>query len=166
MHWIIAAGMVGVVGSVKMAQNTDDKQKKGKLMHFHKSLALVVAALIPLRLGLRITSYIPKSLGHSTWEKKAGELSHLALYGMMIGLPVSGITMGWYSGYGLPFFWTKFKGSSTPDKKVAGTAYKIHSYMGKAFFYFVPVHIGGAYFHVLRGQPIFPRINPFRQSPK
>lgn len=164
LHWAIGTAIVGVVGTVKLAQWTDkeNKERKGRLMHVHKSLALVVAALVPVRIGIRLASRIPKHLpGLKPIEEKAGNASHLALYGFMVGMPASGIAMGYFSGYGIPFFWTKVNGSSSPDKKLAGAAYQAHSLMGKALFYFIPVHAGAAFFHAWKGRRIFGRINPW-----
>jgi cytochrome b561 len=79
----------------------------------------------------------------------------------MVAMPASGIAMGYFSGYGLPFFWTKIEGTKTPNKELADNAYKVHSFLGQVLFYFVPLHVGAAFFHAYRGHKIFSRINPF-----
>ena len=67
LHWLMGGAMVGSIGTVKGtpvgimyiiwlskgAQWSDDKKKKAQLMNLHKSLAWVVAALLPLRFGYR-----------------------------------------------------------------------------------------------------------------
>ena len=163
LHWTMGGAIVGCVGTVTLAQNTKDKEWKGRLMWTHKSLALIVLALVPARLGARYFSRIPKALPGRKIEHLAGKLSHLAMYGFMIGLPVSGALMGYYSGFGLPFFMWKIPGASKEDKNVplAKAMFKVHSLVGQALFYAIPLHAGAAFYHVFKGQKIFSRINPF-----
>lgn len=158
---VMGGSIVGAVATVKVAQNTKDKELKGKMMNIHKSLALIVLGLVPFRLGARYFSHIPKVLPGHWVEQLAGKASHAALYGFIVGMPVSGIIMGWYGGYGIPFFFTKFQGAATPNKELAGNAYKAHAFMGKILVYFLPIHVGAAGYHLVKGQKIFSRINPF-----
>ena len=82
----------------------------------------------------------------------------------MIFMPASGIAMGYYGGKGLPFFWTKVSGTDSPNKSIAGAAYRWHKRVGTAFEILVGLHVGGAAMHVLMGDKIFSRINPFAAS--
>ena len=163
LHWVMGAAVVGAVASVKLAQNTENKERKGTLMNAHKSLALVVLALLPLRLAARRLSRIPAPLPGPRLQQMAGNASHLALYGFVTALPLSGVAMGYFSGFGVPFFFIPkaIKGSETPDKPLANAAYKAHSVIGQVFVFFLPIHVGGALFHYFKGQKIFQRINPF-----
>jgi hypothetical protein len=82
LHWAIGLSIVGCIATVTVSQKTDkeNKEKKARLMHVHKSLALIVAALVPVRIAIRLTSKMPKHiLGLSKWEERAGSASHLAL---------------------------------------------------------------------------------------
>jgi cytochrome b561 len=51
--------------------------------------------LIP-RLFIRATSKIPAHIPGSTMEVLAGKASHLLLYGAIVGMPVTGVLMGYY----------------------------------------------------------------------
>ncbi|KAJ3321104.1 hypothetical protein HDV06_004557 [Boothiomyces sp. JEL0866] len=161
-HWVVGGAMIGTVGTVKMAQNTTDKAQKGKLMNLHKSLALIVAVLVPGRIAARLLTKSPINLPGSKLEHFASHASHFALYGLMVGLPASGIAMGYFSGFGLPFFGWKIPGAAEPKKQISGAAYKAHKLMGQVIVYLVPLHIGAAFLHSFRGHQIFKRINPFK----
>jgi cytochrome b561 len=166
LHWSIAGGIIGAVGCVKLAQNTKDKEWKGRLMNTHKSLALIVLALVPMRLAARLTSKIPSMLPGSVLEHKAASATHVALYGFMLAMPVTGVAMGYYSGFGVPFFTLPkaIKGSATPNKEIAGAAYKVHALAGQALVYFIPLHVGASLFHAFRGQKIFSRVSIFPRA--
>ncbi|RHZ20215.1 hypothetical protein DYB37_003822 [Aphanomyces astaci] len=163
-HWVVAGVFGGVVGTVKLAQNTTDKVEKLRLMNLHKSLAMIAAVLVPARIGTRLLTRSPQALAGPKWEQLLGSASHLGLYGLMIGLPSSGIAMGYYSGFGIPFFGSRIPGAEKPDKSISGPAYSAHKTMGQALVYFVPLHVGAAFFHHFRGAQIFQRINPFKAS--
>ena len=53
-------------------------------------------------------------------EGAVSKTSHLALYGFMTIMPVTGIAMGLYGGKGLPFFWTTIPGFNKKNGKLAG----------------------------------------------
>ena len=69
------------------------------------------------------------------------------------------VAMGSYSGFGLPFFFTTIP-SIGKNKNIAGPAYEYHKVMGQVFKYMVPLHVGGAFYHVFKGHTIFARMLP------
>ena len=81
-----------------------------ELMKLHKSFAVVVAALVPARLALRLVKDAPAALPGSLPEAWAGKLSHAAMYGFLLVMPGTGLVMGYYGGpkgkpgNGIPFF--------------------------------------------------------------
>lgn len=140
------------------AQNTKDKTEKANYMFYHKSFGLLAFGLLGPRLVARLTSKSPGPVvGASAIEHAGASLSHLAMYGFAIFLPVSGVVMGAYSGFGLPFFYTTIP-SIEKKPPVAKQAYELHKIAGQVLEYFVPLHVAGAFYHVFRGHTIFARI--------
>ena len=68
----------------------------------------------------------------------------------------------YYGGKGLPFFWTTLDGAVSANGEIAKQAFSIHKTMGTYGKYLIPLHVGAAGAHAVRGQAIFARINPFR----
>lgn len=97
MHWGMGLTMVGCVGTVLAAQQVKGKQK-GNLMFIHKSLGVTAGILLAPRLLVRLASKVPKHVPGANWEVLMGNAAHLAMYGFMIVLPVTGIAMGYYGG--------------------------------------------------------------------
>lgn len=163
IHWAMAAGIVTIVGTVKLAQYSTAEQRqrwgwsKADLMHLHKSVALLMAAMIAPRILVRLVSFAPPLPSGSVLEHLAANASHALLYAFMLGMPASGIAMGWYSGKGLPFFGTTFKGAAVPDGKKAKEYYGLHTRLGKLFTLLLPVHIGASALHAWKGQNLFAR---------
>jgi cytochrome b561 len=76
------------------AQNVKGKEK-GVWMHRHKSLGLLAGILVAPRFLFRLSSKIPAPMKEwNGFEQIASKITHLSLYGLMIGMPVSGIAMG------------------------------------------------------------------------
>ena len=65
--------------------------------------------------------------------------------------------MGYYGGKGVPFYnlFTipgKDPKPSKEDGAFAGKMFKWHKQVGQFVYYVVPIHVGGAMFHVFKGQ--------------
>jgi len=79
---------------VLQAQQVKGKEK-GVWMFRHKSLGLLAGILIAPRFIFRLSSKIPAPMKEwNGFEQIASKISHLGLYGFMVGMPVSGIAMG------------------------------------------------------------------------
>jgi len=133
-------------------------------MLIHKSTAVVLTALVIPRLALRATAAIPKALPGSFPEHLAANVSHAAMYAFMLGMPATGLAMGYYGGKGVPFYGLYTipgKADKTKeDGKFAGEMFKWHKWAGGYLWYLVPLHVAGAVQHTLRGHAIFARMNP------
>lgn len=62
-----------------------------------------------------------------------------------------------FGGFNLLTFFTFFFTLCPPCQ-----SYSLHKTIGTYGKFLVPLHIAGAGFHVVKGQSIFARINPFR----
>ena len=135
---------------------------KGQLMHLHKSAALIVAALLVPRVAIRLASSakIPPLPEGNAIEHGLAKISHFSLYALMIGLPTSGIIMGYMGGKGLPFFNMHIPGAQEPNKQVAGSMFKAHKLMGQGMTYLLPLHVGATGVHLVKGQNILKRMMP------
>ena len=149
------------------ARRKDWEEKASKLqsMFLHKSFGTLACALLLPRLGIRLLSKIPPPPAGHVVEQWAGKLSHFAMYGFAIAMPVTGVTMGYMGGKGLPFFFTTLNPASgemgkAQDGKLAGKMYKLHKQIGWYFKWFVPVHVGAVGVHALKGQNLLKRIVP------
>uniref|UniRef100_A0A6B2LKS5 Cytochrome b561 bacterial/Ni-hydrogenase domain-containing protein n=1 Tax=Arcella intermedia TaxID=1963864 RepID=A0A6B2LKS5_9EUKA len=160
MHWAMAGGVIGIIGTAKAAQNTKVDAEKAKYMWVHKSLGLMMAGLIVPRAVLRVMTRDPRPLPGPTVQHYAGALSHGVLYFLMAGLPLSGIVMGYFSGRGLPFFWTSIPGAAKPQGDIAKRAFFLHQKMGQALEIMTILHVSAAaiYHKLIMRHSIFKRI--------
>jgi len=147
----------------------EELKKKKTLMHLHKSFGLLMFGFITPRLVYRLSTAVPAHLPATSLELMANKLTHLTLNVFIVALPTTGVLMGYYSGYGVPFFkWhvngaPKSKADTPKFKNRSGLFYKLHTQMGRILEYVLPLHIAGAAFPFLvRGQNVMRRMNPFK----
>lgn len=163
MHWSMGLTMMGCVSTVLVAQQVKGKQK-GDLMFIHKSLGTLAGILLAPRLLIRIanSSKMPAHVPGAQLEIWAAKASHFALYAFTIVMPVTGISMGYFGGKGLPFFFTTIPGAEKADGAIAKQAFETHKQMGQFLEYLVPVHVGAVAFQFLfKGRNILPRMIGF-----
>ena len=109
-HWGMAAGILGCFATVQYKQSigtpkTDaDKATVGSLMKYHKSFGLLMAIMIAPRIATRLFSTIPKHMGGVAIEHKVAKVSHMYMYFATMVMTGTGVGMGYFNGFGVPFF--------------------------------------------------------------
>lgn len=161
-HWGMGAGVLTCFGLVQYKQRSTDKKLQGDLMFYHKSVGLLMGAVLIPRLAMRLVSKVPATseVTGSVAQLLAAKVSHFGFYGLLVGMPVTGVMMGYYGGNGLPFFFTTIPGAEGEEqnKPLAGWAWKAHKYMGLTMEYLAAIHVGAVGFHALKGEPILARM--------
>ena len=91
LHWLIAFVIIFQLG---LGWRMGDESKGAgayALFQLHKSIGFTILLLSVLRLLWRITHKAPKLPSTMPqWEQWAAKLTHLAFYGVMLGLPLTG----------------------------------------------------------------------------
>ncbi len=90
LHWLIG---VSIIGMLVMGLLLEDIPNDYKFMAYqlHKSFGLSILVLSVLRLVWRLTHKTPSlPAGMNKFEIMAAQLTHAALYILMIGIPLSG----------------------------------------------------------------------------
>lgn len=91
LHWLIAAA---IVFQLALGWRMGEEPKGPglyALFQLHKSIGFTILFLSLFRLGWRLTHTAPPlPAAMPRWEQLAAKLAHLAFYGIMIGLPLSG----------------------------------------------------------------------------
>ncbi len=105
-HWITATLILclipmGLFISVLKAGSAE----RADFLGAHQSLGLIVLVLVACRLSWLLASPPPASSPDlKRWERQAAHAVHIALYGLILAFPVSGLFMSAYSGETLQFF--------------------------------------------------------------
>lgn len=95
LHWAIAGIIFFLIGlGFYTAEIVTDVYEQFGLVQIHKSWGFTVFVLILIRLVWRLMNPTPAlPAGMPGWERAFAHLGHLALYALMIAMPVSGWLM-------------------------------------------------------------------------
>jgi cytochrome b561 len=150
LHWLMAACIVamlfigvGMVSTVAPAYLP--------LILIHKTLGVTLLILVLIRLALRLHYGAPPLPTDLPPPIKLGaRLSHLALYGFMILMPLLGLGMLWAAAYPVVLYGGIRIPALLPQSDGVHTLlWNAHVYLGFAFFALVLLHVAAALFHAL-----------------
>lgn len=107
LHWLMALIfiVVWIIGfySGNFLSYDIDGSFKGQVITLHKNIATVILFLVVVRIFWRYTHPAPRLPDTmSPAMKTAAHLGHLALYIMLIAMPVTGCLYSWSAGYPAP----------------------------------------------------------------
>jgi cytochrome b561 len=162
LHWLMAICViamffigVGMVSTVMPGYLP--------LIAIHKTLGIAILALVLLRLAVRVRSGAPSLPADLPAPMKlAAHLSHYALYGLMIVMPLLGWAMLSAAEYPVVLYGKKFLPAILPQSAAVHTLlWNAHYYLAFAFFALVLLHFAAALFHALvRRDGVFETIAP------
>ncbi|MCO6418542.1 cytochrome b/b6 domain-containing protein [Siccirubricoccus sp. KC 17139] len=149
VHWLMAVLILAMlfIGVAMVASASSYVP----LVAIHRPLGLALLLLVVLRIGLRWRRGAPPlPVDLPAWQKAAAHASHLALYALMLAMPLLGWAMLSAAGYPVvvvPGF------VLPPILPVSPLLYALlraaHGWLGYLLFLTVLLHLGAALFHAL-----------------
>ncbi len=166
LHWVMAAAFFAMIGTgLVMEYITLNPADKFALYQWHKSLGVVLLLAVLWRMIIRwVTPQppLPSTLPHK--EVKLAKLGHMALYGFMLAMPLTGWLMVSTSVYGLPtivfglFEWPHIPNVSG-DEILHSLSKNAHTYIAYGFIVVILGHIAAVVKHRLHdGLNLLPRM--------
>lgn len=150
LHWLLALLIVGMV-ALGWYMMTIERAPQGPWwFDLHRSIGLVVAALVVLRLLWRLwhrPAPLPAAL--PAWQARLADVTQWLLYACMVVLPLTGFFGSSYSRAGVRFFGTPLPAWATPDRATAHQLFNIHSAAVWVLVALVVVHAAGGLKHLL-----------------
>ena len=165
LHWLLAA-LIAFMLALGWSMMTVEGEPEGhRWFNLHKSIGLVVLALVALRLLWRL-AHRPEPLpaGVPAWQARLSAITQALLYVMMVALPATGVAGAMYSRAGLSFFGTALPHWVAPNRPVAKQFFELHETLVWVLVVFVGLHVAGGLKHLLvdRDQ-VFARMWPARR---
>ena len=164
IHWTMAALIVLMIpAGLVMVQPGLDRSLQNALFVFHKNTGVLLLLLVILRVFLRFryaAPALPTTL--PPLQARAAGASHMALYLLMIVVPLAGYIRVRAGGFpiesldamGLPGFVPR-------SDALAETAKTVHYFSSLALAAIIGLHIAAACFHgIVKRDGVFSRIWP------
>ena len=151
LHWLMAVLLIGLLALGFYMQGLPLSPEKLQLYAWHKWAGVTAFLLVLFRLAWRVT-HIPPALPASMPKlmQFAAHAGHLALYGLMLAIPLSGWLMS--SAKGFQTVW--FGVLPIPDlldknKELGDLLQTVHMSLNLLFVVTIAGHVGAALKHHL-----------------
>lgn len=148
LHWLMALVIVATFLAIELRENYprgSDIREAFKTWHF--MLGLSVLGLVIVRIAARLMTPSPAELPEPAWRKWTSKATHLALYALMLGLPIAGWLILSAAGKPIPFFGLELPPLIGPNKDLAGEIKELHELGAEVGLWLVGFHALAALFH-------------------
>ena len=166
LHWVMAAGIVAML-FVGVGMLSTVAPTYVPLVATHKTLGVALFALVLVRLALRVTLGAPPLPADLPPLMRLGAvLSHWALYGLMIVMPLLGWAMLSAAAYPVVLFGGIRLPPILPQSDSLHTLlWAAHRWLAFAFFALILLHVAASLFHALvRRDGVFEAMSPLPQG--
>lgn len=149
LHWLMLLLLVAVYTTVNLTElfPKGSVQRDG-LRAWHFALGLSVLVLVIVRLAVNLSDRPPGIAPEPpAWQARSARLMHVALYALMIGLPLLGWLLLSARGRPIPFFGFELPPLIGENRSLAKIIKELHEIGGNCGYLLVAVHAGAALFH-------------------
>jgi cytochrome b561 len=167
-HWIVAVLILCSAGMGLYISGMPLSPRKLQFIAYHKWNGITIFALVALRLGWRATHPAPPlPASMPAWQRLAAHASHIALYLLMISIPL----IGWLqsSAAGVPVIWFGVLPLPSPldrDKPLADFLLSAHRYLNYGLLLLIALHAAAAIkHHLIERDDVLTRMLPFLRRP-
>lgn len=149
LHWAMALVILTAWAVAIVMGDMPRGPDKVQMILFHKSLGVTVIALLLLRIVWRAASPPPApSVQGGPWLHRAAAAGHLALYALMLAVPVVGVALSQAEGravtaWGLVTLPTLLG----ENKELAHTLEELHEVLGNGILALAGLHAAAALVH-------------------
>lgn len=153
LHWAFLVLIVGAWYAVETREEfAKGTPERAEWMRLHISLGLTIFALVWVRLGWRLSGTVPTPAPGPAWQVNAARLVHVALYALMVIMPVTGLlavqmedrAVSWFGLFDLPVL-------VGADEEMAEVLEEIHAdVLWPLLLALVGAHAAGALWHHFR----------------
>jgi cytochrome b561 len=153
LHWLVAAVLV-VQFAWGWTMQQIPKQPPGlraDAFNLHKSVGLLLLALMLIRLGCRLAHAPPPLAMMPTWQRMLAAWTHRLLYVSLIVQPLAGYLGSVFSGYPVKWFGVTLPAWGAPSVALKDAMSTVHLCNSFVLLALVLLHLAGALKHVLAG---------------
>jgi len=149
LHWLMLALLAAVYACIELRElfpRGSDPRNLLKTWHF--MLGLTVFALVWVRIAARLAGGTPPiTPPPPALQALAGKIVHIALYALMIAMPLGGWMILSAEGASIPFWGLTLPPLVGPNEELAELIEEIHETAGTVGYWLIGLHAVAALFH-------------------
>ncbi len=150
IHWTMALIILSVLAVGFYMTNFMDRSAENRMSiyNLHKSFGVLILFLVAVRIFFRLTKPIPPlpdTIDNVT--QCLSNLAHIALYVLMIAMPISGYLMSTYFGYPVHFFGIQLPMLVGTNPDFGKFFAEAHEFLAFALLGVIALHIAGVIKH-------------------
>ena len=149
LHWLMLLLFIAVYAFIELREIfPKDSDPRQMMKTWHLMLGLSIFVLGSLRLLVNIAAPTPEIVPPPPqWQKLLAKLVHLALYALMLAMPLAGWLLLSAGGKPIPFFGLHLPALISESKSTADLIKEIHETGGTVGYFLIGLHAAAALFH-------------------
>jgi cytochrome b561 len=164
LHWVIGVALLGQIAFGFLLDEIAPRNtpSRSAVINLHKSIGIVLALAILLRLAWRLAHRPPAwPASMPAWQQRAATWAHRALYACMVLMPLSGYVASNFSKHGVKFFGMPWKPWGPDLPAVYGFFNGVHVVTAFLFATLIVLHVAASLKHAwVDRDGVFARIWP------
>lgn len=167
IHWAMLLLIAAVYAAIELREffpKGSDIREGFKSWHF--MLGLTVLALVGVRIVMRVVGPTPPIIpAPPAAQRLLARTVHLALYALMIAMPLAGWAILSAKGAPIPYFGLELPPLVPANKPLAEQIQDVHETIGTVGYGLIALHAAAALaHHYLRGDDTLRRMLPWRRE--
>ena len=149
LHWLLAVLLIAqlVLGWWMVDLPKSPPGLRAGWFNVHKSVGIVLATLVALRLAWRASHPVEEAAGLPPWQRAVAEGTHGMLYACMLLMPVSGFLGSAFTRHPIRFFGTVLPVPHADWPVAKQLMSDFHTATAYAFVALVALHVAAAAWH-------------------
>ena len=143
LHWIMALAVIGMLVFGTYIARMEVGLSNYMLFTWHKSIGVTIWALVVLRLVWHRVSPPPGPMG-AGWQTTLARLVHVALYLLLLAVPVTGYIASAASGIDVQVWGLTLPNPVTASETTEATYFALHGVLTKLMAGLLLLHVAGA----------------------
>jgi cytochrome b561 len=148
LHWLVAAGIFWLLYLGLVQSGMESGDEKTAIRMTHASWALLVLALMTIRIVWRFMNEVPgHPEGTPAWQRTSARIAHWALYAIVFVQLIAGVMTVATRGNGLPLFGMRVPFPMQNDDEAHKFWEEIHEFMWQPLAALLVLHVLAALYN-------------------
>jgi cytochrome b561 len=149
LHWLVAICVLTTIPIAFWMNNASPGPLQDNLFNLHKSIGVLILALMILRIVYRLSHGAPAAdPSIKPWQRVVSSTVHTLLYVLLLAMPIVGYTANSAYGASTPFFGLfDLPPIVGKNEALSEQLFKYHRWTGWAVAVLAAMHIGAALQH-------------------